>query len=74
MRLTIIAAIVALLIGLGAGYLMWGERSQQATADLEALRMRQAQQADELRKVKEELTTEREQRERLEAVVSQGRK
>ena len=33
MRLTIIAAIVALIIGFSAGYLMWGERSQQASAD-----------------------------------------
>ncbi|HET9492216.1 MAG TPA: hypothetical protein VFR64_21005 [Methylomirabilota bacterium] len=74
MRLTIIAAIVALIIGFSAGYLMWGERSQQAAADLDALKMRQAQQADELRKVKEELTTEREQRQSLEAVISQGRK
>lgn len=74
MRLAIIAAIVALLIGLGVGYLMWGERSQQAVTDLEALKMRQAQQADELRKVQEELTSEREQRQRLEAVISQGRK
>ncbi|MGH7313817.1 MAG: hypothetical protein ACREJV_11630 [Candidatus Rokuibacteriota bacterium] len=74
MRLAIIAGIVALLVGLGVGYLMWGERSQQAIADLDALRMRQAQQADELRKAKEELTTEREQRQRLEEVISQGRK
>ena len=43
--------------------------------------MRQAQQADalqkqadELRKVKEELAAERERRQRLEEVVSQGRK
>lgn len=74
MRLAIIAGIVALLVGLGVGYLMWGERTHQAIADLDALRMRQAQQADELRKVKEELTTEREQRQRLEEVISQGRK
>ena len=74
MRLAIIAAIVALAIGLGVGYLMWGERTPQPTADLDAMRMRQAQQADELRKVKEELTSERDRRQRLEEVISQGRK
>ena len=31
MRLAIIAAVVALVIGFGVGYLMWGERARQAT-------------------------------------------
>lgn len=74
MRLAIITAIVALLIGLGVGYLMWGERTPRATDELDAMRMRHAQQADELRKLKEELASERERRQRLEEVVSQGRK
>jgi len=74
MRLAIIAAIVALAIGLSVGYLMWGQRPPQPTVDLEAMRLRQAHQADELRKVKEELTSERDRRQRLEEVISQGRK
>jgi nitrate/nitrite-specific signal transduction histidine kinase len=74
MRLAIIAAIVALLIGLGVGYLMWGERAQRAIDELGSMRMRQAQQADEVRKLKEELTAERDQRQRLEEVISRGKK
>lgn len=81
MRLAIIAAIVALLIGLGVGYLMWGERTPRATDEVDAMRMRQAQQADalqkqadELRKLNEELASERDRRQRLEEVISKGRK
>jgi uncharacterized protein HemX len=78
MRLAIIAAVVAILIGFGAGYLMWGERArrateerQQVTTELDAMRERQA---DELRKLKDELAAERDRRQRLEEVISQGRK
>jgi len=78
MRLTIIAAVVAILIGFGAGYLMWGERARRATEErqrvtneLDAMKERQA---DELRKLKEELAAERDRRQRLEEVISQGRK
>ena len=78
MKLTIIAAAVALLIGLGAGYLMWGERARQATEarqraadELEATK---ARQADELRKLQQELAAERDRRQRLEQVISEGRK
>ncbi|PYN20168.1 MAG: hypothetical protein DMD99_23460 [Candidatus Rokuibacteriota bacterium] len=74
MRIAIIASIVALLIGLGAGYLRWGERAQRATDEADAMKTRQAQQADELRKLKEELAAERDRRQRLEEVISQGRK
>lgn len=81
MRLAIITGIVAPLIGLGVGYLMWGERTPRAAEEVDATRMRQAQQtdalqkqADELRKLKEELASERDRRQRLEEVVSQGRK
>jgi uncharacterized protein HemX len=52
MRLAIVAVIVALLVGLGAGYLMWGERALRATDEE---RMRQAQQADSLQKQAEEV-------------------
>jgi hypothetical protein len=81
MRLAIIAAIVALLVGLGVGYLMWGARTPRTTDELDAMRMRHAQQADalqkqsdELRKLKEELALERDRRQRLEEVISKGRK
>jgi hypothetical protein len=74
MRLTIIAAIAALVVGLGAGYLMWGERAQRAMDELESLKTRQAQQADEMKKLRDELTVERDRRQRLEEVISQGRK
>jgi hypothetical protein len=78
MRLAIIAAVVAILIGFGAGYLMWGERARRATeerqrvtTELDGMRERQA---DELRKLKDELVAERDRRQRLEEVISQGRK
>jgi Skp family chaperone for outer membrane proteins len=78
MRLAIIAAVIAILIGFGAGYLMWGERARQAieerqrvTTELDAMKERQA---DELRKLREELAAERDRRQRLEEVISQGRK
>ena len=74
MRPTIIAAIAALILGLGSGYLMWGERAQRAMDELDALKTRQAQQADEMRKLRDELTVERDRRQRLEEVISQGRK
>ena len=74
MRIAIIASIVALLVGLGAGYLRWGERAQRAIDEADAMKMPQAQQADELRKLKEELAAERDRRQRLEEVISQGRK
>jgi Skp family chaperone for outer membrane proteins len=78
MRLAIIAAVIAILIGFGAGYLMWGERARQAleerqrvSTELDAMKERQA---DELRKLREELAAERDRRQRLEEVISQGRK
>jgi hypothetical protein len=78
MRLAIIAALIAILIGFGAGYLMWGERARQAleerqrvSTELDAMKERQA---DELRKLREELAAERDRRQRLEEVISQGRK
>ena len=74
MRLTIVAAIAALVVGLGAGYFMWGERAQRATDEVESLKTRQAQQADEMKKLRDELTVERDRRQRLEEVISQGRK
>ena len=78
MRLGIIAAVVALVIGLSAGYLMWGERARQATEaqqraanEQEAMK---ARQADELKKLQQELAAERDRRQRLEQVISEGKK
>jgi type VI protein secretion system component VasF len=78
MRLAIIAAVVAVLIGFGGGYLMWGERARRAaeerqrvSTELDAMKERQA---DELRKLRDELAVERARRQRLEEVISQGRK
>ena len=81
MRLTVIATVIALLVGLGAGYLWWGERARRATeerqrigSELEATKDRQAQQAEELRKLKDEVAAERDRRQRLEQVISEGKK
>jgi nitrogen fixation-related uncharacterized protein len=81
MRLTIIVTVVAILIGVGAGYLWWGERARQATderqrvaSELDAMKDRQAQQADEVRKLKDELAAERDRRQKLEEVISGGKK
>ena len=81
MRLTVIATVIALLVGLGSGYLWWGERARRATeerqrigSELDAVKDRQSQQTEELRKLKEELAAERDRRQRLEDVISQGKK
>ncbi len=78
MRLAIIAATLALAIGLGAGYLWWGERAKQATEErrraIDELDAVKAQQAEELRKLQAELAAERTRRQRLEEALSQGRK
>jgi type II secretory pathway component PulM len=81
MRPTIVAAVVAILIGFGVGYLWWGEPArranderQRAASELDAMKDRQAQQAEEVRKLREELSAERDRRQRLEEVISQGKK
>jgi hypothetical protein len=76
MKLTIIAAAVALLIGLGAAYLMGGERARRATdewnrAVYEADAMK-AQMAEDLRKLQQALIAERTRRQRLEEVLSRS--
>jgi hypothetical protein len=69
MKPAILVAVVALLIGLGVGYhiLVLG-------CELEAMKNRHAQQADELRKLKEELAAEHGRRQRLEEVIRQRRR
>jgi hypothetical protein len=63
MRLAVIAAIVGLIVGLGVGSLMFGG---------EPFGCRPVE--DELRKAKEELAAERDMRQRLEEVISKGKK
>lgn len=69
---------VALLVGLLVGYLMWGRPMQRALDELESLKIRQAELAgradSERKRLAEELSTERERRQRLEELVSRGRK
>jgi sensor histidine kinase regulating citrate/malate metabolism len=74
MRLAVIAAVVALAVGLLVGYLMWGRPADMASREVEGMRLQQAQQADEIRRLQQALEAEREQRQRLEEVVSRGRK
>jgi hypothetical protein len=69
MKPAILVAVVALLIGLGVGYHILGLQ-----CELEAMKNRHAQQADELRKLKAELAVEHGRRQRLEEVIRQGRK
>jgi hypothetical protein len=66
MKRAIIVAVVALVIGLGVVFL-----GLRATCYLEAMENRNAQQADELRKLKEELGAERGRRQRLEEMIRQ---
>jgi hypothetical protein len=74
MRLAAVAAVAALAIGLLVGYLMWGRPADMASREVESMRLQQAQQADEIRRLQQALEAEREQRQRLEEVVSRGRK
>lgn len=76
MRLAAIVAVavIALLIGFGVGYLVWDSRALRAIDELEAMKYRNAQQSEDLRKLNEELDAERTRRQRLEDVISQGRK
>jgi hypothetical protein len=69
MKRAIIVAVVALVIGLGVVFL-----GLRVMCYLEAMENRNAQQADELRKLKEELGAERDRRQRLEDVTRQRRR
>ncbi len=74
-------AVGAALVGVLAGFLWWGTAANRLRDDVRALQNRQAD-ADvtlkdvqgKLKKTEDELQVERERRERLELVLSQGRK
>ena len=77
-RLVAIVAVVALLVGLLAGYLWWGVRTQRqlnevqgqmfaAQSDLKAAQ-------DKIKTLEAELRLERDRRQRLEEIVTKGRK
>lgn len=82
-RVTAIA-IACLLVGVLVGYLLWGVRSGQLARDLGEARGRlaetqkledQQRQADaKLKKLTEDLEFERQRREKLEVLLSKGRK
>ena len=74
-------AVGAVLVGVLAGFLWWGTAANRLRDEVRAL---QNQQADadalfkglqaKIKKVEEELQSERERRARLELVLSQGKK
>jgi hypothetical protein len=76
MKRAVIIAVMVLLIGLGLVY--FGLRltceMEAMKSRLEAMKNRDAQQAEELRKLKEELGAERGRRQRLEEVIRQRRR
>ncbi len=73
-----IATIVGLLVGVLAGFLWWGIGAQRQLNDAQGQIL--AAQAelkgvqDQLKAKEEELRMERDRRQKLEAVLSQGRK
>jgi len=73
-----IATIVGLLVGVLAGFLWWGIGAQRRLNDAQGQIL--AAQAelkgvqDQLKAKEEEFRTERDRRQKLEAVLSQGRK
>jgi hypothetical protein len=76
MKRAIIVAVMVLLIGLGVVYLSLRLTCEMEAmkSRLEAMKNRDAQQAEELRKLKEELGAERGRRQRLEEVIRQRRR
>jgi hypothetical protein len=76
MKRAIIVVVMVLLIGLGFVYLSLRLTCEMEAmkSRLEAMKNRDAQQAEELRKLKEELGAERGRRQRLEEVIRQRRR
>lgn len=83
-RITMIAGIAGLLVGVLVGFLWWGTAGRRLQAELQSLKGQQvaAEVAHEqlksvqaqLKRTQDELASERERRARLEVIVSEGRK
>ena len=73
-----VAAIIALLVGLLAGYLLWGVRTQRQLNEVQGQMLvvqsdlKAAQ--DKIKALEAELRQERDRRQRLEEIVTKGRK
>ena len=73
-----VAAIIALLVGLLAGYLLWGVRTQRQLNEVQGQMLvvqsdlKAAQ--DKIKALEAELRQERDRRQRLEEIVAKGRK
>ncbi|HSF07330.1 MAG TPA: hypothetical protein VLG10_16225 [Methylomirabilota bacterium] len=70
----IVAAVVAGVIGLVIGFYLWGRPMYRAMDEVADLRLRQAEQASQLKRLAQELESERDRRQKLEEVISQGKK
>ncbi|HEY7363321.1 MAG TPA: hypothetical protein VIE37_04365 [Methylomirabilota bacterium] len=70
----IAAAVVAGVIGLVIGFYLWGRPMYRAMDEVADLRLRQAEQATQLKRLTQELESERDRRQKLEEVISQGKK
>jgi beta-lactam-binding protein with PASTA domain len=76
-RWIVLTSLLALLAGLGIGFLWWGRPLQRTAAELATLQAeRAAAEAarDRLKSVEAELNAERERRRSLERALSEGRK
>lgn len=83
-RAIAIAVVAGLLVGVLFGYLWWGKVAQRMEENLRALQGQQAaaeaareelkELQAKLKRIEDELRSEREIRSRLEVTISQGRK
>jgi len=73
-----VAAIIALLVGLLAGYLWWGVRTQRQLNEVQgqmlAVQSDLKAAQDKAKALEAELRQERDRRQRLEEIVTKGRK
>ena len=73
-----VAAIIALLVGLLVGYLLWGVRTQRQLNEVQGQMLvvqsdlKAAQ--DKIKALEAELRQERDRRQKLEEIVTKGRK
>jgi hypothetical protein len=83
-RWGIVVAVVALLAGVLGGYVWWGrslgdmraevEQARQQQADADGLRTEMKSLEVRLKATEDELREERDRRQKLEMIISQGRK